>query len=113
MVLTLTDNLGGVKMITESINVSVSNIAQKSKHKKEVSISDRLYPNPANDKITIESELPIGKVVVIDISGKTMYIQNFKNHTTTIDVSNLSKGMYYVRITSDQGEIKIHKIVKN
>ncbi len=67
----------------------------------------RVYPNPTQGSITIESDTPIESVVIQSTAGKVLGIF----HETTIDLSHLSRGVYIAQITSN-GTTTIRRIVK-
>jgi hypothetical protein len=80
-----------------------------------ISSNFKLYPNPANDKITIESSTDLSDAVIEieNASGQSVYYsllnQNVKEYE--IDISALANGFYILKITSDN-QIKIMKFVK-
>jgi len=55
-----------------------------------------LFPNPATDFITIDCKNnDINKIYIItNVSGQK--IKTFKNYSDKIDISNLSKGIYFI-----------------
>ena len=59
----------------------------------------RLHPNPASSTVTIE--LPAramrGRVELVDALGQRMLTGRIEGSTATIDVSDLSAGLYFVR----------------
>lgn len=58
-----------------------------------------IYPNPAQDYITIKANSAVTSVQITDFSGKVLY-----NGTgTTLDIRNLSSGIYFVRTVTDKG----------
>ncbi len=60
----------------------------------------RIYPNPTNTCLQIESDgLIIENVEILDVNGKRC-IANFNIRNNRIDISNLKKGVYFVRIGS-------------
>jgi uncharacterized repeat protein (TIGR01451 family) len=73
-----------------------------------------VYPNPSQAYINIsladESAL-IDKVVITDISGKSVLVQMPKSHQPQIDISALASGLYFARISSGGSE-KIIKLIK-
>jgi FAD synthase len=71
-----------------------------------------VYPNPSNEKITIESNHK-GKIktIILDINGKLIYENAFENEVT-IDVSNLKPGIYLLQMTNDFGHQNNRKIIK-
>ncbi|MCC6817755.1 MAG: T9SS type A sorting domain-containing protein, partial [Bacteroidia bacterium] len=60
-----------------------------------------VYPNPSNSQMTIETHYNIISVAILDAMGRTIYV-NF-NESNTIDISNLSKGVYLLQIETDEG----------
>jgi hypothetical protein len=65
-----------------------------------------MYPNPAKSVININVETLIGKgnIVVTDLYGKTVKIQPLSMGTNTVDIANLSKGMYFVSTITSEGK---------
>jgi hypothetical protein len=73
----------------------------------------RLYPNPAQGKVTIETSLDKIRISVTDVTGReVLHRQDVKE----IDLSDLADGMYLFTITSKDGLLvgqeKIHKLSK-
>lgn len=62
-----------------------------------------MYPNPAQNTISISSDLPIKQIVIYDLFGKTQYVSFDKTAKQVFDISALSYGVYYVQvITQDR-----------
>jgi heat shock protein HslJ len=79
----------------------------------ENSLADlRIYPNPAQNKIIIQSATNnFDSVSISDINGRI--VSSSKNLASNeIDVSNLKTGMYFITITSSEGSIT-KKFIKN
>ncbi len=69
----------------------------------------RLYPNPVNDVLRIESPVPVS-AVISSIEGKV--ISRHQN-AGEIDIHNLPTGLYLVAIYDEAGDrIKVEKITK-
>ena len=65
-----------------------------------------LYPNPANDVINVQCTMcNVQEVEVIDVYGKVINTVNVTDNPTRINVSGLAAGMYFVRVTTDQGTV--------
>jgi hypothetical protein len=65
-----------------------------------------VYPNPANNEVNIKTDLS-GKsyqVGIYDIVGKEVYSSTATAGNHTVDVSNLSTGLYTVKITTEKGQ---------
>ena len=72
-----------------------------------------LQPNPATAVVNMNIEGVSGMVncVLIDMSGRVVFNQNISAETTqAINVSNLAKGAYFVRITNDKFS-KVEKLI--
>lgn len=66
-----------------------------------------MYPNPAASNLNVEIEdHTIQKIAIYDVSGKLMNIYTFKsaNNKETIDVSGLYKGMYVLKLQTNDGK---------
>ncbi|HMK07322.1 MAG TPA: T9SS type A sorting domain-containing protein, partial [Flavobacterium sp.] len=72
-----------------------------------------VFPNPTNGMVAIKGNAAIEKVVVIDINGRILKELNFNNPNVNaqIDIADLSKGIYFLKIKSSQG-IANRKIIK-
>jgi beta-glucanase (GH16 family) len=65
-----------------------------------------MYPNPARSFISLNIETLIGKgsIVITDVYGKTVKTQTLSMGTNTVDIINLSKGMYFVSTITSEGK---------
>ena len=57
-----------------------------------------VYPNPASNLINVISENANELITISDLSGKVVYSERASEKQNSIDISNLSAGMYIVRI---------------
>lgn len=76
-------------------------------------ISVNLYPNPGNDRITIQmGQGNIDSISVMDLKGSILYSEeNLQENSKEINIEALSQGMYLVRIASVHGTV-IKKLIK-
>ena len=65
----------------------------------------RLWPNPATDKITIESEeeFPVKSVAITDMQGQLLAILPVNDVRYTLNVHNLAPGTYVAHINTRAG----------
>ncbi|WP_261512906.1 T9SS type A sorting domain-containing protein [Chryseobacterium paludis] len=68
-----------------------------------------VYPNPSSDFITIKNEKIIDKIELSDAEGRK--ISEYKE-TSTIDISKLLRGVYYLKIDLKNEKTQIKKIIK-
>jgi len=66
-----------------------------------------LYPNPAKEyvDVRIEGDVNVIAMEVYDVYGKLINTINVIDNTTHINVSGLANGMYFVRVTTEQGMV--------
>ncbi len=69
-----------------------------------------LYPNPATDKVYIESDLLIEDVTIIDFLGRIVEID--RTGLAEINVSSLTPGAYVVLITTENGLVSRIPLIK-
>jgi len=76
-----------------------------------------IYPNPARNKLNIDFSLLKDaeiSIIITDISGKQIQNKNVVAQTGSnkyiLDVSNVSKGFYIIRLKTNFGEIN-HKLI--
>jgi len=65
-------------------------------------IEIKIFPNPANETLTIESKLREATLVIIDVLGKEIRREKISNKMK-LDISNLSKGVYFLRFQTESG----------
>ena len=79
----------------------------------DYSISDfQIFPNPTIDKINITNKglKIINRIIITNYLGKK--VKEYKS-SNTINLSNLSNGLFYLNIIDNEGKREIFKIIKN
>jgi hypothetical protein len=71
------------------------------------------YPNPATDKITIETAATLtnSQLSIMNLNGQELMTRQITSPKTQIDISNLPNGVYFVRLTNDK-TMDVGKFVK-
>jgi hypothetical protein len=61
-----------------------------------------MTPNPAQDLLNISSSTPIENIEIYSLDGKLIQKKQFVSpvNNQTIMLSNLSKGMYFIKVNS-------------
>lgn len=61
-----------------------------------------LYPNPTANQLQINTNVPLHKIQILDVMGRSMLTSNLDDQTKdhTIDVSHLPNGLYFVKALS-------------
>jgi Secretion system C-terminal sorting domain len=85
-------------------NVIYTNVNEQSS-----SVEVSVYPNPTKGKLTIKCE-NMDRVEVLDITGKLVYEIAVSTNMLDMDISTLTKGIYFVRVMSENG-VGVKRIV--
>ena len=74
----------------------------------------RLYPNPARNKLISETDHDndICTISVIDVNGQELIKHTVIGCKTEIDISNLAKGVYFIKKYNSSECIFVSKFVK-
>jgi len=73
----------------------------------ELGLSDQtiedlvIYPNPATNVLNINAATPITNVEVVNVLGQVLVSEKSISNISQIDVSRLSTGNYFIRVTSE------------
>jgi len=73
--------------------------------------SIQIYPNPVKDDFVYFSSTQDLDIIIYDILGKQVLIENITSTKDFINVSNLNNGIYLVKINSSQGTVT-KKLIK-
>lgn len=76
-----------------------------------VNSSVRMYPNPANDKVKVDSEFVISKIELYDLSGRLIQTAFANDFSAELELTNRAAGMYLLKINTEDG-IKVEKLMK-
>jgi hypothetical protein len=83
---------------------------------KETAITLELsvYPNPTSDYLTLKVEDNTElNYQLYDLQGKVIENKKVSSTTTSINVENLSKAIYFLNVTKNNRIVKTFKIIKN
>ena len=94
-------------LLSDPITATKTCVGIKEKAKTAFSI----VPNPASDNITVSSGINFHTIEIINFLGQTILSQPNIGNTVKIDISNLNKGIYFVRILTDSS-VNVQKFVK-
>jgi S-formylglutathione hydrolase FrmB len=65
----------------------------------------QIFPNPAIENFTIKAGFNIiEKVEIIDLLGKVVSTQYYRNNSVSVNRENLRAGSYFVKISTNEGE---------
>jgi len=68
-----------------------------------------IWPNPIGNSVTVNSKIDIKNIQIYDNLGQVL---TSKSNSKLINTSNLTSGIYFIRIECINGEIHIEKVIK-
>lgn len=94
------------------INYAELNTATLSIKNNEFSQGISIYPNPSNSLLNIKTSanVTIKNVALVDVTGKEVFRQN---NAQSIDVRSFAKGLYILKIESQEGAVTSKKVLVN
>ncbi len=92
--------------VTQSCSVG---LFEQSENK----VKFELYPNPSNSDVTLsfESQNESHKIEIFDISGKLVNSSLVSHNTFTINKNTLQTGVYFVKVTDNQGYYSVKRLL--
>lgn len=69
-----------------------------------------VYPNPSNGNFTIASSVFPATLIVVDVTGKEVLKKEITERETTVNVSALNNGIYYISVIAETGSAR-YKVV--
>ena len=73
-------------------------------------IQIKIYPNPAKNLLNITGINNTFKIIIIDLSGKTVFTENSKNNK--VDITSIAAGLYTIQIQTED-KLYVEKFIKN
>ena len=73
----------------------------------------RVYPNPTSDVICIEGMADGNKdLYVYDMLGNVVVAKTSSNNDVVLNISDLSRGFYVIKIVDEMGTVRVAKVCK-
>ena len=104
--LTATDATGNIG--TTTVQVTVDDTL--SVESLELAKAIKLYPNPTNNVLYIDSKVTLEQIELFDLSGKKLLFQ--ENDLDNINLIDFSPGIYLLQLTSIEGEKLTKRVIK-
>jgi hypothetical protein len=90
-----------------SINFECTNLSVNN----QVLSNIRVYPNPMQNTLNIDSKIAIKSVQIFDLQGRKV-IEKSDVTVESVEVNSLSTGIYFAKLKTDQGHFKMMKLIK-
>ncbi len=116
-------DIPGLYFVTYSVTDPSGNVSRGAQRLVEVveftglgddlsKTSISIFPNPGNGLFTVTSESAINSVKVMDILGKVVYDQQSMSKTKTeLDLTRFEKGIYFIRLETEDGRSGVQKVI--
>lgn len=85
--------------------ITVFQVLSRGDFTKDDSVS--VFPNPANNVVTVKANSAVKTVELYDVQGRLLQVVN----TDTIDVSKRASGLYLLKVRTEKG-MKVEKLVR-
>ncbi|MCD4664477.1 MAG: agmatine deiminase family protein [Bacteroidales bacterium] len=72
----------------------------------------KIFPNPNSGRFTLQTSLNSGFLHIFNINGQEVYSSELSSSLNTIDISNLTSGIYLIKIENENG-IYYEKLIIN
>ena len=98
--------------VQQSYEISVVNGIEDAK---DINLECMAYPNPTSDFLTLNIKNYDNKDLtyqLFDMSGELLENKKLTSNETTITMENRVAGIYFIKVTDNQQEIKTFKIIK-
>jgi PKD repeat protein len=101
-------NVNGSNTLTKTGYVKVGEVGFKELNQNSVSV----FPNPANDFVTVQSMNTIKNIQVYNLAGQLVFEQTANAKFVTVKTFSLSAGVYNLKATLENSTVN-KKIVIN
>ena len=66
-------------------------------------VKTSVYPNPVSDKLIVSSPYVINRIELYNSCGQKIYLSSLRANGSVIDVKDLVKGLYILKVYTDDG----------
>lgn len=95
-------------ILVDNISVAAPTVSNSKVMANNVAFS--AFPNPANNQLSIISEVEVTSISIISIAGVELLSVASTNN---IDIAELPQGLYLVKVTDANNNVGVQKILKN
>jgi len=91
--------------IYNGASLEVTNTIEPSSTQNLSEIDMQIYPNPSHSRLFIELDdklMGLKQCTIIDMHGQIVKTESFQTLNTSLDLSSLNQGMYFIEITNNK-----------
>ena len=78
----------------------------------EHTIKTLVFPNPADNNVTVKSNYNINTIQIVNFVGQTVFSTSVNKEQTNINTSSLNSGIYFIRVNTEVGSQNVKLIIK-
>lgn len=90
-------NIQNLQFSDQTIPISLSNTSNLEQAKSEI----EMFPNPSKDIVNFINISDYKTLEIIEMAGRVTSLMTVESDNISIDITNLSDGIYFVRFSSD------------
>lgn len=90
-------------------NYAILTLGESVSVKEVVKESLKIYPNPANSRITINHESDVKYITIYNAASQIVHSSNYNG---SVDISNLPTGTYFIKAISTENSLVSGKFIK-
>ena len=94
---------GGFTYLVASFNASNSTVSTQEPLQPDW----KILPNPAHESFTLQCDKPLGKIRIMDSTGRQVYESKTSDNHTTIQVKDWPRGVYTVRVRNNVTKLMV------
>jgi hypothetical protein len=104
-----------LNLINEDGSSNFSNIVAINRNSVAPVITN-VYPNPATTSLLISLEgvdAEVSTITIQDLSGKIVYSTETSDVATLLNINELNKGLYLIKVSNSNGIVSVSRFAKN
>jgi hypothetical protein len=104
-----------LNLINEDGSSSFSNLLVIN-HIVVAPVITKLYPNPATTTLLVSLEgvdAEVSTITIQDLSGKIVYSTETSDVSTLLNINELNKGLYLIKVSNSNGIVSVSRFAKN
>jgi hypothetical protein len=104
-----------LNLINEDGSSDFSNIVAINRNSVAPVITN-VYPNPATTSLLVSLEgvdAEVSTITIQDLSGKIVYSTETSDVATLLNINELNKGLYLIKVSNSNGIVSVSRFAKN
>lgn len=100
----------GLFLIANNISFSQNNTLNSVTKTSDSKVFE-CYPNPVKDHLYVIGTYKINQIEIIDVLGKRVALYKYDKSIIRMNISQLPKGIYLIKVTDEKGMQATKKLI--